>query len=125
MVSIKSLAVLLFVAAVTAAPVVGDEYQGGHDGRGVNVHDSSNVCSKQEQKIYCCNDAEKDPHFGPYTGFLDKIAVKCNSVPVNVLAVDVASAVKQCSAKAACCSSYTNQNGLANIDLGCFAIVPN
>ncbi|CUS12868.1 unnamed protein product [Tuber aestivum] len=122
MVSIKSLAILLFAAAVTAIPVAGGEHHDGHDGHNVKVHDNSKVCPEQNQEIYCCNDAQKSGDIGSKTSILDGLKVKCNNVPVNVLAVDVLSGASQCSGKAACCSSNNKQNGVANVDLGCIAL---
>ncbi|PWW73434.1 hypothetical protein C7212DRAFT_301024 [Tuber magnatum] len=117
MVSVKSLAVILFAAAVTAIPVAG----GDNRGRDVKVHDKSQRCPDQSQQIFCCNDATDSKVTGAYTGVLDGVAVRCNTVPVNAVAVDVVSQAQQCSAKSACCNSETSQNGLVNIAFGCVA----
>ncbi|PWW73423.1 hypothetical protein C7212DRAFT_285611 [Tuber magnatum] len=121
MVSIKSLAVILLAAAVTAAPVVGDE----HHGKDVNIKDHSKRCPKQSQQMFCCNDADSSKAAGPYTGVLDKVNVKCNTVPVNVWAVDVVSSAGQCDGKAACCTSEADQNGILNLVTGCVAFAGN
>ncbi|KAG0124214.1 hypothetical protein HOY82DRAFT_618174 [Tuber indicum] len=122
MVSIKSLAVLLFAAAVTAAPLVGNEH---HDGHNVKVNDSSKTCPGQNQKLYCCDDADKIGNVGTYTSVLDNIKVKCNSGISNVQSVDGVSNLGQCSAKAACCSSSSKQNGLGNSNIDCVAFTGN
>ncbi|CUS12869.1 unnamed protein product [Tuber aestivum] len=122
MVAIKSLAVLLFAAAAAAGPGAGGH---GH-GSNVDVKDSSIKCGNQDQKIYCCNDNTHEKAVGQYTGVFNGLSVKCNSVPVNVLAVvDVVSAQKQCSAGAACCNAESDENGVVNIVTGCVAPVVN
>ncbi|RPA99690.1 hypothetical protein L873DRAFT_1789382 [Choiromyces venosus 120613-1] len=115
MVSIKSLAVILFAVAVSTAPAP-------HDEKNVNVQDSSKRCEKQEQQMFCCNDATSSKATGIFTGVLDNIAVKCNKVPVNVWAVDAVSGQSACTAKAACCTSETDQHGLVNFATGCVAV---
>jgi len=81
MVSIKSLAVLLFAAAVTAAPLAGEKKDDGH---GDNVHVSKNTC-EAEQKIHCCEDDGKSQNTGLLT-LLNNPQIKCNNLGVNVLA---------------------------------------
>ncbi|RPA99692.1 hypothetical protein L873DRAFT_1789387 [Choiromyces venosus 120613-1] len=115
MVSIKSLAVILFAVAVSAAPAA-------HDEKNVNAQDNSKRCEKQEQKMFCCSDFTDTKATGIFTGVLDNIAVKCNTVPVNVWAVNAVSGQSACTAKAACCTSETDQHGLVNLASGCVAV---
>ncbi|RPA99686.1 hypothetical protein L873DRAFT_1789378 [Choiromyces venosus 120613-1] len=114
MVSIKSLAVILFAVAVSAAPTA-------HDGQSTNVQDNSQHCPEQTQELYCCNDARSSKATGIFTGVLDDLSVKCNHVPVDVWAVNAVSGQSSCDAKLACCTSKTKQRGVVNIDLGCVA----
>ncbi|KAG0124212.1 hypothetical protein HOY82DRAFT_634808 [Tuber indicum] len=117
MVAIKSLAVLLFTAAVTAIPLAG-----GND----NAGDHSVQCGDQGQTLYCCNDISDSKTKGKYVGLLDDVTVKCNDVTSNVQSVDGVSRQSQCDAKAACCSSSNiEQNGFINIVFGCQAIAAN
>ncbi|RPA99680.1 hypothetical protein L873DRAFT_1806174 [Choiromyces venosus 120613-1] len=113
MVSIKSLAVVLFAVAVTAIPVAHDD---------ANAQNNSQRCPKQEQKMFCCNDATSSKATGIFSGVLNNIAVKCNMVPVNVIAVDAVSGQSACNAKAACCTSEQDQEGLVNLATGCVAV---
>ena len=79
MVSIKSLAVLLFAAAITAAPLAGEKKNDGD-----NVHVSKNTC-QAEQNIHCCNDDGKSQNTG-IVSLLNNAQIKCNNLGVNVLA---------------------------------------
>ncbi|RPA99691.1 hypothetical protein L873DRAFT_1789383 [Choiromyces venosus 120613-1] len=115
MVSIKSLAVILFAVTVSAAPTT-------HEEKNVDFKDNSQRCPDQKQQMFCCNDATSSKATGIFTGVLDHIAVKCNTVPVNVVAVDAVSGASACNAKAACCTSETDQHGLVNIATGCVAV---
>ena len=80
MVSIKSLAVLLFAAAVTAAPFAGDKKDGGHN---VNIDDSSIKCANG-QEIHCCNNDVSSKDAG-LLSFLNGAQVKCNNLGLGVL----------------------------------------
>ncbi|RPA99693.1 hypothetical protein L873DRAFT_873707 [Choiromyces venosus 120613-1] len=66
-------------AAVNAAPAAQDE-------KNVNVQDNSKRCEKQYQTMFCCSDFTNTKATGIFTGVLNNIAVKCNTVPVNVIA---------------------------------------
>ena len=83
MVSIKSLAVLLFAAAVTAAPFAGDKKDGGHNVNDVNLDNSSIKCA-DGQEIHCCNNdvSSKD---AVLLSFLNGIQVKCDNLGLGVL----------------------------------------
>ncbi|RPA99681.1 hypothetical protein L873DRAFT_1789376 [Choiromyces venosus 120613-1] len=119
MVAIKSLAVLLFAAVIAASPIAGGD---GHGNTNVNAQNNSKRCPKQEQKMFCCNDASDSKATGIFSGVLSNIAVKCNMVPVNVIAVDAVSGQSACNAKAACCTSEQDQEGLVNLATGCVAV---
>ena len=86
MVSIKSLAVLLFAAAVTAVPLAGDKHGDKHGGNNFNHKDASEVCGAQKQEFYCCNNASASKTTDASTDVLNSPDLKCNAVTVNVLA---------------------------------------
>ncbi|KAG0124213.1 hypothetical protein HOY82DRAFT_618170 [Tuber indicum] len=119
MVSIKSLAVILFAAAVTAIPVAGGE------GHGSNVEDNSKSCTGQDQEVFCCNKFTKSKGHGSHVAMFDSIAFDCNSATSSVHSIDGVSGQSQCSEKAVCCTSDGAQNGFLNLDSGCFAIAAN
>ena len=83
MVSIKSLAVLLFAAAVTAAPLAGDKKDVGHNVNNVDFDDSSIKCANG-QEIHCCNDDVSSKDAG-LLSFLNGAQVKCNNLGLGVL----------------------------------------
>ena len=78
MVSIKSLAVLLFAAAVTAAPFAGEK--DSHNA----VAASKNTC-EIDQKIHCCND-DGSSKSTSLAAILNNPQIKCDNLGVNVLA---------------------------------------
>jgi len=89
MVSIKSLAVLLFAAAVTAAPFAGEKPHGNqHGGNNLNFKDAHEVCGEQKQEFYCCDNASASKTTDDYTGVLNGLKVQCNNVAGNVLACE-------------------------------------
>ncbi|PWW73433.1 hypothetical protein C7212DRAFT_366222 [Tuber magnatum] len=66
-VSIEPLAVALFAAVVTAIPVAGGEGRGSD----VKVEDKGQLCPKQNQQMFCCNDATDSKVAGPCASVLD------------------------------------------------------
>ncbi|KAG0639485.1 hypothetical protein HOY80DRAFT_1000953 [Tuber brumale] len=120
MVSIKSLAVILFAAAVTAIPVAGGE------GHGDIVKDNSKSCTGQDQEMFCCNDHTKSTGHASHVALVDKIPLKCNNVNGNFQSVQGVSGQSQCSGKAVCCTGKeASQNGFLNFATGCFALAAN
>ncbi|PUU80446.1 hypothetical protein B9Z19DRAFT_1107039 [Tuber borchii] len=115
MVSIKSLAVLLFAAAITAAPLAGEK--DSHD----SVAVSKNTC-KVGQKIHCCDDDGSSANAG-LVSLLNNPQIKCNNLGVNVLAVPTLTDNSRCKGTIICCPGDNSQTGLvnANVDLKCTA----
>ncbi|PUU80443.1 hypothetical protein B9Z19DRAFT_1079364 [Tuber borchii] len=120
MVSIKSLAVLLFAAAVTAAPLAGEKKGGGHgDSNDITV--SKNTC-EADQEFHCCNDDGSSANAG-LVSLLNNPQLKCNSLGVNVLAVPTLTDNSMCKGTIVCCPGDNSQTGLvnANAELKCTA----
>ncbi|PUU80445.1 hypothetical protein B9Z19DRAFT_730525 [Tuber borchii] len=115
MVSIKSLAVLLFAAAVTAAPLAGEK--DSHD----SVAVSKNTC-QVDQKIHCCNDGGSSKSTS-VVDLLNNPQIECNNLGVNVLAVPTLTDSSRCKGTIICCPGDNQQTGLvnANVDLRCTA----
>ncbi|PUU80444.1 hypothetical protein B9Z19DRAFT_1079368 [Tuber borchii] len=116
MVSIKSLAVFLFAAAVTAAPLAGEK-----KGDSTDITFTKNSC-EAEQKIHCCNDDGKSQNAG-LAAILNNAQIKCNNLGVNVLAVPTLTDNSMCKGTIVCCPGDNSQTGLvnANADLRCTA----
>jgi len=86
MVSIKSLAVLLFAAAVTAIPLAGDKHGDKHGGNNFSHETAHEACGAQKQEFYCCNKASASKTTDAYTAVLKDVNFQCNTVTGNVLA---------------------------------------
>ena len=83
MVSIKSLAVLLFAAAVTAAPLAGGNDH-GHDADTATSIKTENVCGNGKT-IHCCTGGNS-PKGASFVDILNNLDAKCTDLGVNVLA---------------------------------------